>query len=391
MRRSAFFGPPILHNGLINISPRLKTRFMTGIQYGLLRFFGSLTANTLSTAMFSRFARSLIGSYLYSLKVEINTWCNLNCKMCYVEKSDAELPYEIVTQIIKQIRRTGTRLEILGGEPFLRQDLSKIVHFAKTYGKVPFISVYTNGTYATKEVSHDLKQAGLDAAIVTLISHQADIQDDFTGVDGSWDETVEGIKNLRDAGIKTYTFTAVHQRNRKDIPAIHRFAEKELMVQPLFYQYIPQHKDDPLIINREEWYRIKNWILSRHPVHAEFVRNFYMLTGNACSGGNFVLTLKADGSVQPCPFISDIPLGNIYHEDIWKIYATRYSNKYLRDFKSLPDSCYSCTYASVCGGGCRASNNLHPGGYLSADFRCLGPYSEPFDRERVIPKTPCFF
>ncbi|MEF8811863.1 MAG: hypothetical protein V5A47_13130, partial [Bacteroidales bacterium] len=73
MRRSAFFGPPILHNGLINISPRLKTRFMTGIQYVLLRFFGSLTANTISAAMFSRLARSLIGSYLYSLKVEINT------------------------------------------------------------------------------------------------------------------------------------------------------------------------------------------------------------------------------------------------------------------------------------------------------------------------------
>jgi radical SAM protein with 4Fe4S-binding SPASM domain len=391
MRRTAYFGPPILHNGLVNINPRLKTRFMTRIQYGLLRFFGYLTTNTVRAALFSRLARTLVGSYLYSLKVEINSRCNLHCKMCYIERNAEELPFGMIEQIIQQIRRTGTRLEILGGEPFLRQDLSKIVRFAKTYGKVPFVSVYTNGTYATKEISHDLKQAGLDAAIVTLISHKSNIQDEFTGMNGSWDEAVGGIKNLRDAGIKTYTFTAVHKWNSKDVPAIQRFVKEQLMVQPLFYQYIPQQKNDPLLIKREEWYRIKNWILSMHPVHSEFVRNFYMLTGNACSGGNFVLTVKADGSVQPCPFISDLSMGNIYHEDLWKIYATRYRNKYIRNFKSLPGSCCSCTYASVCGGGCRASNNLLPGGYQSADFRCMGPYAGSFDRDQVIPKTPCFF
>ena len=186
---------------------------------------------------------------------------------------------------MKQIRSAGIRIEILGGEPLLRKDIADIVGFSKTIARSPFTTLYTNGTNATKTLSRKLKQAGLDAAIVTLISTDPKVHDSFTHKNNSWDMTIRGIRNLQEASIKVYTFTAIHKKNAHDIENIHNFVIKKLKAHALFYQYIPQVKNDPLVIDRNTWYRLKNLVLAENPEHAEFVRNFYMLTGNACSGG----------------------------------------------------------------------------------------------------------
>jgi radical SAM protein with 4Fe4S-binding SPASM domain len=103
------------------------------------------------------------------------------------------------------------------------------------------------------------------------------------------------------------------------------------------------------------------------------------------------LTVKADGSVQPCPFIDDVPLGDAGMQDIWSIFARRYRGSALAELKSTPPECAGCTYESVCAGGCRAGNRAAFGTYLRRDARCLGPYSEPFDRKAVCDRVPCFF
>jgi radical SAM protein with 4Fe4S-binding SPASM domain len=116
-----------------------------------------------------------------------------------------------------------------------------------------------------------------------------------------------------------------------------------------------------------------------------------MLSGNACSGGNFVFTVKVDGSVQPCPFIDNMPLGNIGQDSIWKIFRSRFRNKELVEFKSTPEECRGCSYESVCGGGCKAGNDKHFGQYNCKDLRCLGPFSEVRDKEEVMADIPTFF
>lgn len=273
----------------------------------------------------------------------------------------------------------------------MRNDIVEIVRLSKEYARIPYVSLYTNGIFATGELSENLKSAGLDAAIVTLVSADPETHDKFTGSKGSWNKAVTGIQNLRKASVDTYTFTAVHKKNAHEVKEIYRFVREELKVHALFYQYIPQKKEDNLIIANDLWYELKNWVLKMNPEHLRFVRDFYMLTGNACSGGNFVLTVKADGSVQPCPFISDIPLGYINSTNIWTIYKNRYNSEDLRSFKGLPDSCWNCSYCSVCGGGCRAGNKALSLGYSNPDHRCLGPYSETISKSKVMDLTPCFF
>ncbi|MBA7547530.1 Antilisterial bacteriocin subtilosin biosynthesis protein AlbA [subsurface metagenome] len=303
-----------------------------------------------------------------------------------------ELSIGLIKRILNQIRDCGVRIEILGGEPLLRKDIADIIRYAKKEAKVPFISIYTNGINATPGIAVELKAAGLDAAIVTLVSHKKEIHDEFTGVAGSWEKMTSGIGVLQKAGIKVYTFTAVHKYNYRDYKDIYYFVKNSLKAGALFYQYIPQKKNDPLMIDPVEWSRIKHWVLyEKNREHMDFVRKFYMLTGNACSGGNFVITIKVDGSVQPCPFLSDIPLGNIHEHNVWTIFKNRFGQSLLSGFKDISEECRRCAYKSVCGGGCKAGNNELFGRYNVKDHRCLGPYPGPIRKSEITDRVPAFF
>jgi len=312
--------------------------------------------------------------------------------MCYITKGNQELPLGQIRNLLDQIKSYRIRLEILGGEPLLRRDICDIIHYAKNKGRVPFISLYTNGIHATAELARNLKNAGLDAVIVTLVSNQQKIHDDFTGHQGSWASMIEGISNLQAARLQVYTFTAIHRFNYQHYQDIYDYVKNYLQAHALFYQYIPQHPQDDLVIDPLTWQEIKHWILvEKNKDQRDFVTKFYMLTGNACSGGNFVLTVKVDGSVQPCPFMSDMSLGNIYQQDIWTIFRKRFCSTELVKFKSVPKECSDCSYQSVCGGGCKAGNKILRGTYHCRDQRCLGPYHEPIKKDMVIDCIPTFF
>jgi radical SAM protein with 4Fe4S-binding SPASM domain len=385
------YGGPILGDGPIP-SGRVKNRVVTALQDRVLSTFSWLSARRLGDQAFARAARRLVGGYLYSVKIEVNTACNLTCPMCYVERTGAELPRAVVDRVLDDLRGAGVRVEILGGEPLLRRDLVEIVERAKRGARSPLVSLYTNGTLVTADRAAGLRRGGLDVAIVTLVSHRADVHDRFVGRAGAWRETVDGIRAFRDAGVSTYTFTAVHRANAGDCRAVHAFATRDLGVGALFFPYVPQRRDDPLMIGREEWHDVKEFVLyEASPGHAAFVRDFFMLTGNACSGGNFVLTVKADGTVQPCPFLDDLPLGRAGEESLWSIHRRRFRQAHLREFKTTPEECGGCAYASVCAGGCRAGNRELDGTYARRDHRCLGPHRAPLRRDDVCRRVPCFF
>jgi len=326
------------------------------------------------------------------VKLEVNTACGLSCQMCYREKGDDLLPMSDIKRLLDDIAGVGTRLEILGGEPLLRGDLAEIIRYAKQAADVPQVVLYTNGLGADHHRAKELYNAGLDTALVTLISCDEKEHDAFVGVDGAWQETTVGIKALKEADIRVYTFTAIHSANIHRVKEIHAFVKEELGTHAVFYQYIPQGADDPLIPDKKEWADVKRWILCEmNPEHARFVREFCTLAGTACSGGYFVFTVKVDGTVTPCPFIADIRLGNIKKQSIWQIMRDRFDVERFVEFQSLPAECSGCSYADICNGGCKAGNVALFGRYNRKDHRCLGPWKEPLQEDAVCDRLPCFF
>jgi radical SAM protein with 4Fe4S-binding SPASM domain len=388
--RTIGYGPQIGRRGLLDFAPRMKSRTVARFQSRILGAFGRLSPSSLAARLFARTARRVVGGFLYSLKVEINNRCPMNCQICYVRKGKEELTLQTCRNLFRSVRSCGVRIEILGGEPLLHGDVLGIVRSAKYDGRSPFVTLYTNASLATARLSPELKAAGLDAAIVSLMSHRGDVHDACTGQPGSWAAAVQGMRRLSEAGIKVYTFTPVFRPNAADVPEIYEFVKSGLRASALFYQYIPRSMDDDLNIGLEEWRRVKHWITDRGGDHWNFVRRFFMLTGNSCSGGNFVLTVKADGSIQPCPFVDDVPLGSIHKDDIWTIYKRRFRSPRFQEFKGLPAECRDCSHRSVCGGGCRASARWF-GGYGRRDPKCLGVFSEPVTTAGIMDCIPTFF
>lgn len=312
--------------------------------------------------------------------------------MCYTKKGEDLLPMADIRKLLDDIANAGTRLEILGGEPLLRDDLDEIIRYAKEEAHVPQVVLYTNALGAGRARAEELRSAGLDVAIVNLASCDEEEHDSFVGQEGAWAQTTSGIAHLREAGVEVYTFSALHRVNVHRVKEIYRFAKEELGVHALFYQYIPQVKGDSLIPDKEAWAAAKHFVLCEaNKPHARFVRNFSTLVGSACSGGYFVFTVKVDGTVTPCPFISDIPLGNIKERSIWEIMRDRFNVPGFIEFQSLPAECKDCTYADICNGGCKAGNIALFGRYDHKDSRCLGPWEEQIQEEAVSDKLPCFF
>lgn len=371
---------------------RLKAKIMISVQDVLLNTFGKAPSGSLLQMMIQKFSKRFVGGYPYVIKLDVSDTCNLKCKMCYAKNKGQEVPLDNLLHVLKQIGNVPIRLDLLGGEPLLRKDIAELIRFAKSITGIQEIVLYTNGTLATESVTKKLADAGLNKVMVTLISHQQQKHDDFTGIDGSWDKTVAGIKNFINAGVKTYTFTALHSENINDFGNIYKYVRNELNITPLFYQYVPQKSEDPLLILSDRWGKVKHKVIyDCSPAHFEYIKRILTFCGRVCLGGYYVISIKTDGTVTPCPFMYDISLGNVLERNIWDIFATRYSNPEFREFMSLPNECERCSYKNLCGGGCKAGNKILYGSYSSKDCRCLGPWSETVSSENMANRFPTFF
>ena len=148
--------------------------------------------------------------------------CNLNCPHCYRDASKA-LPDELTTSeakaMLQQISEAGFMIMIFsGGEPLLRDDIFELVEHAKGLGLRPVFG--TNGTLLNRETVKRLKESGAAAMGISLDSTDAEKHDCFRGVSGSFDKTMEGMKNCREAGLRFQIHTTVMDWNYDEIEQI---------------------------------------------------------------------------------------------------------------------------------------------------------------------------
>ena len=299
---------------------------------------------------------------------------------------------ERAREVFRKFRGIRVRLDLMGGEPFMHQRLDRIVASARGEARLGEIVVYTNATLVTPEAARSARAAGLDRAMVNISSHDPGKHDAFTGVSGSWERTVAGIGHLKAAGVDTAAFIVLHRENMGDYDRLREFACERLGVRPLFFQYVPAHGIDELTPEPAAWADLKRLILYRdEPRHRRSITRINALCGKCCLGGHFSLSVKVNGDVTPCPFVDDVVLGNVFRDDFWEVFAGREPPAAWRDFMSVPAGCAGCSYAALCGGGCRAGHRDPEGRYRLRDFRCLGPWPAPFDPDALWDRLPTFF
>jgi len=166
--------------------------------------------------------------------------CNLDCKHCYSGGNMGRDPNELSTDeaknLISQLGDYGSPFLIFsGGEPFLREDIYELGRHALASGVPAIIS--TNGTRIDEETAQKASEAGFPFVGVSL-DGLPEANDEFRGEEGAFEKALQGMRNLRDAGVKTGLRFTLTRYNYKDLPEL-----MELLVDEGFHRCAIYHLD----------------------------------------------------------------------------------------------------------------------------------------------------
>ncbi|MBU1262620.1 radical SAM protein, partial [bacterium] len=131
--------------------------------------------------------------------------CNLNCIHCYINASHQETGPELSTDAAKaticEFADVGVPMIIFsGGEPLLRKDIFKLGGYAKKKGINVVLS--SNGTLLTKDMASKIQDAGFSYVGISLDGTKS-TNDKFRGAEGAFEKSIEGLRRLREVGVKS--------------------------------------------------------------------------------------------------------------------------------------------------------------------------------------------
>lgn len=153
--------------------------------------------------------------------------CNNRCVFCIHENRDNLLnrtTQEIVQEMERAKELGNTYLEFIGGETTIRKDILFLVKTAKQLG-FETICIATNGRMLSyKKFAKELFDAGITALIFSIHGHTAELHDLLTRAEGSFDQLIQGIRNMQELGFNRFgTNTTIVKQNYKILPDIGRF------------------------------------------------------------------------------------------------------------------------------------------------------------------------
>lgn len=162
--------------------------------------------------------------------LELTRRCNLRCVHCYLgpqERVHREAGREMTTaqvlSILDQVVEAGCfRLLITGGEPLLRSDFAEVYRYAKLAGLD--VTVFTNGTPVTDRYIELFQELPPRMVEITLYGATAETYERITGVPGSFERCLAGIRRLHDGGVRLGLKTMLMTLNSIEFEAIEAIA-----------------------------------------------------------------------------------------------------------------------------------------------------------------------
>jgi len=154
--------------------------------------------------------------------------CNNNCIMCTTKPKEKNYKdrntKEILNDLKKGIKQGFRKVEFTGGEPTIRTDILDLLKYAKDLGYKE-IAISTNGRMLSyNNFTEKLIKKGLNRINFSLYGHNARIHNAITRTPKSFEQTVQGIKNIQKfSEVTIIVNTVISQLNYKSIKEIANF------------------------------------------------------------------------------------------------------------------------------------------------------------------------
>ncbi len=284
------------------------------------------------------------------------------------DSSAGELSKESLQEVLLIIKSEAEvpSVSFTGGEPVLRADLPELIRYAKSLKM--WVNLITNATLITKDLAGALRDSGLDSAQVSLEAADGRLHDDIVESPGAFLRTMEGLKNLREAGIRVHTNTTISRLNKDNLNEIlllikshglDKFSMNMLMpagnalknLQEILITYeeigeivLSVHRNAEKLGLEFMWYSPTPMCIFNPIIHG--------LGNKGCAACDGLLSVAPNGDILPC---SSYPkaMANILKikgkfKRVWRSAAFAFFQKK----KFAHRHCKSCRSLEVCNGAC---------------------------------------
>ena len=323
----------------------------------------------------------------------ITSQCNLKCRHCYIEATEAAKDNEMTTAegmaFIDDLAEMKVPvLMFSGGEPLVRPDLFELAAYAVEKGLRIVLS--TNGTLIDDFTAQLIKEAGFQYVGVSIDGCE-ETHDMFRGEKGAFAAAIAGIRAAKAAGNRTGVRFTLNSLNKRDLPAVLDLIEQEKIDRFCMYHLVyagrggdmknldvtldEKREVAQLLIdkaldfdrrgveleilttdNHADGLYLLDYIAKTNPARVPEVRQLLELHGG-CSAGDRMADVDYLGNVHPCQFWSDLTLGNVRERKFSEIWNDLEANDgILARLRTKPAQlnaqCGKCSQNRLCG-GCR--------------------------------------
>lgn len=312
-------------------------------------------------------------------EIAVTYRCNNSCLFCYAgcgtggcrggassAPDSEEMSLGEIERIIRVFKDDAQIpfFSLTGGEPLLRGDLEKMIRSARRIGLQ--VNLITNATLADRARARSLFRAGLRTAQVSIESCDDALHDLLTASPGSFRRTLDGIANLRAAGISVQTNTTLTALNAADAPRMPRFLRGLGVSRFAMNLYIPSRaagaraaelffpysKAGAAIEEVRKAARAENMTFYWYsPIpHCRYNPIARGLGNKSCAAMDGLLSVSPSGDVLPCSSYA-LPMGNLLRQSFREIWfsdqALHFKNKLY-----APAECAGCEGFTACQAAC---------------------------------------
>lgn len=305
----------------------------------------------------------------FKLTVSITTRCNLACSVCYTDCGQVAKPELTTDEWIKVFRNLADEgfitAFIEGGEPFAREDFETIL--AEVTPRM-FAKVRTNAILIGKARAARLRALRVGRLYVDVFGATAATHDRISGVPGSFEATLAGVRESRAVGLPVTLVMIFTRLNAPELQAFldlaHALGCDEASILRLYPLGRAKAHWDELALSMAETSAGLDSV--RPPDGLRLMQSWHPNDNNCCWQNAAV---DPHGRSIGCPYLREyVDYGDVLAAG----FAPTWQHPLYRTLRAgeVSESCPECERTQLTRGGCRSTAFAYHGRWDAGDPFC---------------------
>jgi pyrroloquinoline quinone biosynthesis protein E len=322
-----------------------------------------------------------------ALIAELTHRCPLHCVYCSNPHQLAarceELPTEVWSRVFADAAEAGVmQLDLTGGEPLARQDLTTFIQSARAAGL--YVNLITSGLPLDEKRLDELVAAGLDHFQLSLQGALEDSANEFSGTK-SHAQKLKVLGWLKSRRVAVTLNFVLHRNNLDQLAEMVAIAENSSasrieFAHVQYYGWAFANRGS-LLPRREQLVQSLDFFKQaeerlRGKIKVEYVvPDYYARFPKPCMGGwgRKAMLITPRGDAMPCHAASIIPglcFDNVKEKSVKEIWESSEAFQKFRGEDWMQEPCRSCDRRTQDFGGCRCQAMLIAGDAAATDPVC---------------------